>query len=73
VLCNDDDRYINHSEIPNVIPVAQGPGTEPYWIAARDIHEGEELTCDYRHFDEEITFEIRRVDSTKQRARSVAK
>ncbi len=38
-------KYMNHSREPNVDFSAVGTG-----IACRDIAEGEELTCDYRHF-----------------------
>jgi hypothetical protein len=45
VLCGDDARFFNHSADPSVLCVE-----EPN-IAARDIHPGEELTCDYYTFD----------------------
>jgi hypothetical protein len=32
------------------------PGEEAADIAARDIQKGEELTYDYRDFDEEMSF-----------------
>lgn len=42
VLCWDHGRYMNHSFTPNVV-------TTVYEIefASRDIHPGEEITCDY--------------------------
>ena len=49
-LCGDDARFFNHSTTPNVIDVKNADGEE-IEIAARDIQEGEELTCDYRTFD----------------------
>ena len=57
VLCFDDSRFMNHSEDPT---------TEGYYHyslpfegvdrATRDLEVGEELTCDYR------TFENRKLD-----------
>lgn len=38
-------KYMNHSREPNVDFSDVGVG----W-ATRDIHPGDELTCDYRHF-----------------------
>ncbi len=38
-------KYMNHSREPNIDFSAVGVG-----VATRDIKEGEELTCDYRHF-----------------------
>lgn len=38
-------KYMNHSREPNVDFSNVGIG-----YATRDIKEGEELTCDYRHF-----------------------
>ena len=38
-------KYMNHSREPNVDFTEVGVG----W-AVRDIHPGDELTCDYRHF-----------------------
>ena len=52
VLCADDGRYMNHSDDPNVRGDTE---TEPVFgvdVAARDIEAGEELTCDYRTFDQ---------------------
>jgi uncharacterized protein len=49
VLCGDDARFFNHAPDPNCLdlPDAKGGTT----VAARDIAEGEELTCDYAAFD----------------------
>lgn len=41
--------YLNHSEIPNMMAMDDGD----YFIAIRDIEEGEELTVDYSSYDEE--------------------
>lgn len=47
VLCFDDMRFINHSSHnPNIA------STPRHDVAARDIHEGEELFCDYRCFED---------------------
>lgn len=50
VLCGDDARFFNHSARPNCIDVYRGEGGD-LTLAARDIEEGEELTCDYALFD----------------------
>ena len=39
----DDGRFMNHADAPNLVFRAGGGAH-----AARDIAEGEELTCDYR-------------------------
>ncbi len=45
VLCFDDQRFINHSDTPNI-------DSSPYEdIANRDIQSGEELFCNYLLFD----------------------
>jgi SET domain-containing protein len=48
VLPGDNDRYMNHSENPNV---GMNPSGAADNLALRDIASGEELTCDYRTFD----------------------
>lgn len=50
VLCIDNDRFINHSEQPNIIDSLMDM-EDGYSTALRDIKTGEELTCDYRKFD----------------------
>ena len=57
VLCGDDARFFNHSDAPNCqdFPDARGGTT----VAARDIEEGEELTCDYASFDASWTTHLR--------------
>lgn len=45
VLCSDDQRFINHSNTPNIRATPQKD------VAARDIQSGEEMTCDYTHFE----------------------
>jgi len=47
ILCFDDQRFINHCAVsPNILST---PWRD---IAARDIHEGEELLCDYNGYDD---------------------
>ena len=48
VLCGDHARFMNHSFEPNCDDEG-GQRT----VTLRDILPGEELTCDYRAFDEE--------------------
>jgi len=47
ILTGDNDRFINHSEAPLA---RQLPNND--MIATRDIKKGEELTMDYREFDD---------------------
>lgn len=51
VLCCDDARFLNHSATPSLITdlSAERHGVDR---AARDIAVGEELTVDYRAFDD---------------------
>lgn len=42
LLSSDDDRFTNHSDQPNT----RMEGDD--MVALRDIHPGEEITCDYR-------------------------
>ena len=51
VLCADDARFMNHSDEPNVCGDYELDPVFGMDVAARDIEEGEELTCDYRTFD----------------------
>ena len=48
VLCFDDQRFINHTphELANI------HSTPRRDVAARDILPGEELLCDYNHYDD---------------------
>lgn len=48
VVSADNARFLNHSETPNLRTVS-APDID---IAIREIYEGEELTEDYREFDE---------------------
>jgi uncharacterized protein len=47
ILCSDGAKFMNHSFQPN----CDDSGFFQT-IAARDIASGEELTCDYRSFDQ---------------------
>ncbi len=51
ILCFDDARFFNHSDNPNCIDSNSSDDEEGIDIAARDIQEGEELTCDYKEFE----------------------
>ncbi len=55
ILCFDDTRFLNHSSNPNLI--SNNP-VEEIDIAARDIETGEELTVDYREFDEDFDYKM---------------
>lgn len=48
VMCGDGARWFNHSDTPNCAESADRQRT----LAARDIAAGEELTSNYRDFDE---------------------
>ncbi|MFA7193921.1 MAG: SET domain-containing protein [Candidatus Paceibacterota bacterium] len=51
VSCGDDERFINHSENPNIVEDDSTNSSEPFSIASRDINPGEELFCNYYDFD----------------------
>jgi SET domain-containing protein len=55
ILCFDDARFINHSDTPNLIDDPQEDGGV---LAARDICIDEELTSDYRIFDEDYSAKL---------------
>lgn len=48
ILPGDNDRFMNHSETPNV---GMNPDGTPNCLALRNIAADEELLCDYREFD----------------------
>lgn len=50
ILCSDDARFFNHSKAPNTREVESEDGYG-ITVALKDIHEGEEITCDYEIFD----------------------
>ena len=51
VLCADDARFFNHSDMPNTHCIEDPDDEDTANIAAKDIQIGEELTIDYREFD----------------------
>lgn len=60
VLCFDNARFLNHCEKPNLIDESAEDSEEGLDIAARDIEPGEELTSDYRDFDNETGLKMKR-------------
>jgi hypothetical protein len=58
VLSVDDARFVNHSDNPNLVGVYPQGDPEGIDAAARDIRKGEELTSDYRTFDEEFRLKL---------------
>jgi len=62
ILCFDDERFINHSEDPNIVQSKSENETEGVEIAARDIQEGEELFCDYTQFDFDAIRKLNKTD-----------
>lgn len=55
ILCSDDSRFTNHSADPNILCVIPEGSTNNDLVcyAKRFIAIGEEMTNDYRDFDEE--------------------
>ncbi len=43
----DNDRFVNHSATPNTETLANGDV-----VALRDIRKGDEITCDYKDFQD---------------------
>ncbi len=62
ILCGDDERFINHSENPNVIQSETGDEIEGVELAARDIQIGEELFVNYYEFDEDAERKLKNGD-----------
>ncbi|OGC52058.1 hypothetical protein A2982_02455 [candidate division WWE3 bacterium RIFCSPLOWO2_01_FULL_39_13] len=58
ILCFDDARFSNHSNNPNTISVDSFDDEEGVDVAARDIQEGEELTCNYKEFDGDFDYKM---------------
>lgn len=55
VLCSDNARFLNHySDNPSILDAKDELNPENIDVAARDIHPGEEMTCDYSEFDAEF-------------------
>lgn len=48
ILCGDNAKFFNHSDTPNI----KETNGVMYSVAERDIKRGEELTCNYKDFDE---------------------
>jgi hypothetical protein len=48
VLCGDNAKFMNHEECPNC-----DDSGAVRTVTNRDVRAGEELTCDYRLFDQE--------------------
>jgi hypothetical protein len=55
ILPGDHDRFMNHSDHPNV---GMDPSGNYACVALADIESGEELTCDYRTFDAEWALKL---------------
>ena len=51
ILCNDDQRFINHSRNANIGALKEKGEEELVGVALRDIRKGEELTINYRAID----------------------
>ncbi len=56
VLCADNARFFNHSDMPNTDCVYNPDDEDTMDVAARDIQAGEELTIDYTKFDASPTY-----------------
>jgi SET domain-containing protein len=50
IICIDNEKYINHSDNPNCVFTPDGNKA----IAARDIKSGEEITQNYKDFDDKF-------------------
>jgi SET domain-containing protein len=48
VLCGDNAKFMNHHRDPNC-----NDADDRFTVTVRDVHAGEELTCNYFEFDEE--------------------
>lgn len=49
-LDGDNSHFMNHSDNPNMAPF---PDNDT-WFATKDIKKGEEIVCDYSHFDDAL-------------------
>jgi SET domain-containing protein len=58
VLCGDDARFMNHAEDANTMGIYPEGEIEGVDVATRDIKKGEELTCDYRTFDQDFELKM---------------
>lgn len=68
VLEYDNGRFMNHSDTPNT----DFRNAEIAW-AARDIAEGEELTCNYSEFDPSFAMQPGRVFVTATKDQAAAR
>ncbi len=59
ILCADNERFINHSDTPNVLQIATEEHPEGIEIAGRDISAGEELFCNYYEFDKNAEMKLK--------------
>ena len=62
ILCFDDERFINHSDTPNIVQSQVESEIEGVELAARDIEKGEELFCDYYSFDFDAHRKLNKLD-----------
>jgi hypothetical protein len=58
VLCFDNARFFNHSENPNCVGAPSPDDDEGLDIAGVDIQPGEEMTNDYREFDDDFDLKM---------------
>ncbi len=66
VLCGDIAKFMNHSDRPNIQSTSDATGGHD--VAVRDIEMGEELTADYREFeDPELLARIATAGDTRNR------
>ena len=57
ILCGDFGRHLNHAEDFNLL---EAGAAKEFNIAARDIRKGEELTCNYYDFDDDVVRKLGR-------------
>lgn len=57
ILCADDARFMNHSNDPNTRTFVDENGHERD-LAVRDIQPGDEITCDYHEFDDDVAAKL---------------
>ncbi|HTI72565.1 MAG TPA: SET domain-containing protein [Candidatus Limnocylindria bacterium] len=72
VLSGDHTRFMNHADHPNTgaLPGSMPPVTT---VALRDIPAGEELTCNYWHFDADAPWKFGLVPADAPLGAPVAK
>lgn len=52
IISSDNTRFTNHSSSPNLDTVVLNNEPEAIAVASKDISKGEEMTVDYRSFDQ---------------------